>query len=185
GPEGDLAWQLASGTDCEPLRPQRRCVQLVEHLSLETPLSGRQPLLVAWEQTLCLLMRQQRFRCLAARQAELDAATALARDWSLVVTFKEPLADVRQMWSARRAALDEALFPGPLSELSIELRGLGPALGHQLALLRARSTMRSRLEEGLRQLKARYGYCPVGRVGGGGPWNRIPERKLGHLGFDP
>jgi DNA polymerase-4/protein ImuB len=185
GPEGDLAWQLASGTDCEPLRPQRRCVQLVEQLSLETPLSGRQPLLVAWEQTLSRLLRQRGFHGLAARQAELRAATERGRQWSRVVTFKEPLADFRQMWSPLRAALDEALFPGPLSELSIELRGLGPAQGHQLALPSARSTMRSRLEEGLRQLKARYGYCPVGRVVEVEPWNRIPERRLALIDFDP
>jgi DNA polymerase-4/protein ImuB len=89
------------------------------------------------------------------------------------------------MWPAFRAVLDEAQFPGPLSELSIELRGLGQAMGQQLALPNARSTMRGRLEEGLRQLKARYGYCPVGRVVEVEPWNRIPERRLALIDFDP
>jgi len=185
GPEGDLAWQLASGADREPLRPLRRSVQLAERLSLEAPLAGRQALLVAWEQTLSRLLRQQGFRGLAARQAELRAATERGRQWSRTITFKEPLANFRQMWPAFRAVLDEAQFPGPLSELSIELHGLGQAMGQQLALPNARSTMRGRLEEGLRQLKARYGYCPVGRVVEVEPWNRIPERRLALIDFDP
>jgi hypothetical protein len=131
------------------------------------------------------LLRQQGFRGLAARQAELRAATERGRQWSRTITFKEPLANFRQMWPAFRAVLDEAQFPGPLSELSIELLGLGQAMGQQLALPNARSTMRGRLEEGLRQLKARYGYCPVGRVVEVEPWNRIPERRLALIDFDP
>ena len=59
------------------------------------------------------------------------------------------------------------------------------ANGQQLALPDARSAMRERLEESLRQLKARYGYCPVGQVVEMEPWSRIPERRLGLIDFDP
>ena len=41
-----------------------------------------------------------------------------------------------------------------------------------------------RLEESLRQLKARYGYCPVGRVVEMEPWSRVPERRLALIDFD-
>ncbi|HZD64956.1 MAG TPA: hypothetical protein VE152_02530, partial [Acidimicrobiales bacterium] len=41
-----------------------------------------------------------------------------------------------------------------------------------------------RLEECLRQLTARYGYCPVGRVVAVEPWNRLPERRLALVTFD-
>lgn len=185
GPEGALAWELARGGDREPLRPQRRTLRLAERLSLETPLASRPALLAAWEQTLSRLARQHGFRGLAARQAELRATTERSRQWRRTITFKEPLSDFRRIWSALRAVLDEAQFPGPLSELVIELRGLGPAVGHQLALPSARSALRGRLEEGLRQLKARYGYCPVGRVVEVEPWNRVPERRLALIDCDP
>jgi len=185
GPEGALAWELAQGNDCEPLRPQPRCLRLAERLSLETPLASRPALMVAWEQTLVRVTLQRAFRGLAAKQALLRAATERERQWSRMITFKEPLADVRQMWSSLRAVLDEAQFPGPLSELVLELRGLEPAVGQQLALPSARSALRARLQEGFRQLKARYGYCPVGRVVEVEPWNRVPERRLALIDFDP
>lgn len=185
GAEGALAWELAQGNDREPLRPQRRRLRLVEQLSLETPLASRPALMVAWEQTLVRLGRQQAFRGLAARQALLRAVTERDRQWSRPITFKEPLADIRRIWSALRAVLDEAKFPGPLSELAVELCGLEPAAGHQLALPSARSALRARLQEGFRQLKARYGYCPVGRVVEVEPWNRVPERRLALVDFDP
>lgn len=185
GPDGVLAWRLARGGDREPLRPQRRVLPLAERLRLEAPLSSRQALLVAWEQTLSRLARQPAFGGLAARQAELRAATERGRQWSRTITFKEPLTDSRRMWSALRAALEDAQYPGPVSELVVELRGLGPAAGQQLALPGAGSSLRARLEVGLRQLKARYGYCPVGRVVEVEPWNRIPERRLALVDFDP
>lgn len=185
GAEGALAWELAHGNDRDPMRPPRRWRQLVERLSLETPLASRPALMVAWEQTLVRLGRQQAFCGLAARQALLRAATERERQWSRTITFKEPLADLRLIWSALRAVLDEAQFPGPLSELVVELCGLEPAAGHQLALPSARSALRARLQEGFRQLKARYGYCPVGRVVEVEPWSRIPERRLALIDFDP
>src|SRR5215510_8023345 len=99
GPEGALAWELAQGSDWEPLRPQVRSLRLAERLSLETPLASRPALIVAWEQTLVRLIRQREFRGLAARQALLRAVTERDRQWSRTITFKEPLADLRQIWS--------------------------------------------------------------------------------------
>ncbi len=184
GPEGALAWRLAHGGDREPLRPQRRGISLVEKLGFETPLASRQALIAAWEQTLSRLVRQGSFLGLAARQVEISAATERSRQWSRTITFIEPLADSRRIWSALRAVLEEAEFPGPLSEIVVELRGLEPVQGHQLAIPSARSVLRSRLEEALRQLKARYGYCPIGRVVEVEPWNRVPERRLALIDFD-
>ena len=184
GPEGALAWRLAHGDDRQPLRPQRRGMRLVERLGFETPLASRQALIAAWEQTVSRLVRQRGFQGLAARQAEVNAATERGRQWSRTVTFKEPLANSRRIWSALRSVLEEAEFPGPLSEVVVELHGLEPVQGHQLAIPSARSLLRSRLEEALRQLKARYGYCPIGRVVEVEPWNRVPERRLALIDFD-
>jgi DNA polymerase-4/protein ImuB len=185
GTEGAQAWELAHGTAHSPLKRRPRLVQVVEWLRLETPLVSQQAILAAWEQTLSRALRQPAFRGHAARQVELRGTTERGAQWERTVTFKEALADLRRMWAALRSVLDGAQFPAPLSELAVELKGLTEAHGQQLALPDARSAMRGRLEESLRQLKARYGYCPIGRVVEMEPWSRIPERRLGLIDFDP
>jgi DNA polymerase-4/protein ImuB len=47
-----------------------------------------------------------------------------------------------------------------------------------------RRRLREQLEDALRQLKARYGYCPVGRVVEVEPWSRIPEQRLALIDYD-
>ena len=119
---------------------------MVEWLRLETPLVSNQAILAAWEQTLSRALRQPAFRGHAARQAELRCTTERGGHWERTVTFKEALADLRRMWAALRSALEGAQFPGPLSELAVELKGLTHASGQQLALPDARSAMRERLD---------------------------------------
>jgi nucleotidyltransferase/DNA polymerase involved in DNA repair len=184
GPEGALAWDLAWGRDRSPLRPLPHQTRMAESLRLETPLVSRPAILAAWEETLGRLGRRWELQGLAARQVELRAATERGRQWARSITFKEPLAHIHGMWSAVCPVLEEARFPGPLAELTAELHGLAPAGGQQLALPSVRATMRARLEEGMRQLKARYGYCPLGRVVEMEPWSRIPERRLALVDFD-
>ena len=75
-------------------------------------------------------------------------------------------------------ALERASLPGPVSELSIELRGLRPSRGWQGELLPTRrlAERRERIDEGMRQLQAHYGRSLVGRMVPE-PWSRIPERR--------
>jgi nucleotidyltransferase/DNA polymerase involved in DNA repair len=184
GPDGALAWELAHGAVRTPLSVRPPPVRVEEWLRLEVPLVSRQAILAAWEQTLSRALRQPAFRGHAARQAELRGVTERGGHWERTVTFKEAAADLGRMWSALRPVLEEAQLPGPLLELGVELRGLSGRQGTQIALPDARTTMRERLEEALRQLKARYGYCPVGRVVEMEPWNRVPERRLALIDFD-
>jgi DNA polymerase-4/protein ImuB len=68
----------------------------------------------------------------------------------------------------------------------LELVALTPAAGRQETLwVDAKRQQRELLQETLRQLKARYGYCPVGRVVEVEPWSRIPERRVAFLAYDP
>jgi DNA polymerase-4/protein ImuB len=101
------------------------------------------------------------------------------------VTFKEALIERGRLWTALRSVLAEAQLPGPVSRLELELTGLVAAQGRQLALPVGRRRLREQLEDALRQLKARYGYCPVGRVVEVEPWSRIPEQRLALIDFDP
>jgi nucleotidyltransferase/DNA polymerase involved in DNA repair len=184
GPQGRLAWELARGRDDTPVRPPERPEMVVEEAAFEVPLASREGLLVAAEQALGRAHRDRRMTARAVRQAVLRAETERGACWERTVTFKEALAERDRLWTALRTVLSEAQLPGPIIRLQLELTGLVTAQGRQLALAVGRRRLREQLEEALRQLKARYGYCPVGRVVEVEPWSRIPEQRLALIDFD-
>ena len=185
GPAGALAWELARGEDRSPLQPRRKLERVVEELAFDSPLASREALLVAAEQALGRALRQPLLRGRAIRQAVLRTETERGACWERTVTFKEALAERSRLWTALRSVLAEAQLPGPVGRLEVELTGLVAAEGRQLALPVGRRRLREHLEEALRQLKARYGYCPVGRIVEVEPWSRIPERRLAIIDYDP
>ncbi|MGH7904681.1 MAG: DNA polymerase Y family protein, partial [Candidatus Dormibacteraceae bacterium] len=185
GPEGVIAWDLARGDPGPPLSPRRPRERVRERLGLDPPLVSRPALMVAWEQTLGRVLRQPAMKGQAARQAVLRVATERGGGWTREITFKEALVQRELIWPALASVLAEAPMPGPVCELELELAMLTPAQGRQLAIPSQRAGSKERLEESLRQLKARYGYCPVGRVVEIEPWSRIPERRQALIDFDP
>ena len=68
-------------------------------------------------------------------------------------------------------------MPGPVLELRIELIELTEPAGRQLELLAAGAEDRSRLSEGLRQVRASTGSGSVCTVVEVAPWSRIPETR--------
>jgi nucleotidyltransferase/DNA polymerase involved in DNA repair len=185
GPSGGLAWELARGRDDAPVQPPPKVERVVEGLDFEAPLASREALLVAAEQALGRALRDRRMSGRATRQAVLRVETERGACWERTVTFKEALIERGRLWTALRSVLAEAQLPGPVSRLELELTGLVAAQGRQLALPVGRRRLREQLEDALRQLKARYGYCPVGRVVEVEPWSRIPEQRLALIDFDP
>lgn len=185
GPHGVMAWELARGRDRSSLQPRRKPERAVEDLVFDSPLVSREALLVAAEQALGRALRQPVIAARAARQAVLRAETERGACWERTVTFKEALAERSRLWTALRSILADVQLPDPVSRLEVELSGLVSAQGRQLALPVGRRRLREQLEEALRQLKARYGYCPVGRVVEVEPWSRIPEQRLALIDFDP
>jgi nucleotidyltransferase/DNA polymerase involved in DNA repair len=185
GVEGQLAARLAVGEDGEPVRPRPRLERVVERVELETPLANREALLVVAEQALTSLLRRPAARDRAARQLRVRADTEQGTFWERSLTFKEAEAERDRIWVVLRQALQEAELPGPVCGLRVELVGLTAELGRQLGLPVMRRRVREHLEEALRQLKTRYGYCPVGRIVEVEPWSRIPERRLALIDFDP
>lgn len=185
GPEGELAARLAVGEDEDPVRPRPRLERVVERVELETPVVNREALLVAAEQALTRALRQPRIRERAARQVGLRAETEQGACWERTLTFKEPLGERDPIWSVLRATLQEAQLPGPVVVLRLELAGITAEQGRQLSLPLMRKRVRDHLEEAMRQLKAHYGYCPVGRIVEVEPWSRVPERRLALIDFDP
>lgn len=191
GPEGGQVWGMARGR-AEPLRPRERREEVLGRLRLEEPLAGREALAAAFEEALATALAHPLLRGRAVRQARLHARTERGAAWDRAVTFKEALTDRRRLWAVLRTHVEDARLPGPVSEVVVGLGGLCRPQGRQGELLPARLAPRrppagrgaERLEECLRQLEARYGYCPVGRVVVLEPWSRIPERRMALASFD-
>jgi nucleotidyltransferase/DNA polymerase involved in DNA repair len=188
GPEGGRAWDLANGIDFEPVRPRPPRQPVVEHLAMDDALVSREAVLVAAEHALNGLLRHPARRGRAARQVVVRVVSENGGRWQRVLTAKEPLVDRGRLWQLIRPALVNAALPGPVTELSLELEGLTAPPGRQGELLARTGGGRARrvnVEESLRQLKARYGRCPVGRVLAVEPWSRIPERRQALIDLDP
>jgi nucleotidyltransferase/DNA polymerase involved in DNA repair len=179
GAEGIRLVALLDGAS-EPVRPRPREERLRERLAFPEPLTSREAVLAAAAQVLRRVLRHPRRQGRVARQLVVRAETEQGKRWESRVTLRHARCDHDGFWVALAPALERASLPGPVSELSVELRGLRPSRGWQGELLptrRASAERRERIEEGLRQLQARYGRSPVGRMVPVEPWSRIPERR--------
>jgi protein ImuB len=177
GPEGLAAWRMARGADSADVHPRPWRQMAVQRLPLAAPLSLREPLLAALQQLINQLCAAPAFRNAAARQATLTMLTERDGEWRRTLTFKEPMGEARTLFELLRPLLADAQLPGPAIEIELELGDLVPARGWQALLPVSRGGRTELLERGLRQLRSRYGYCPVFRVVGVEPWSRIPERR--------
>jgi protein ImuB len=179
GAEGIRLVALLDGAS-EPVRPRPREERLRERLAFPEPLTSREAVLAAAAQVLRRVLRHPRRQGRVARQLVVRAETEQGKRWESRVTLRHARCDHDGLWVALAPALERASLPGPVSELSVELRGLRPSRGWQGELLptrRASAERRERIEEGLRQLQARYGRSPVGRMVPVEPRSRIPERR--------
>ncbi len=179
GAEGIRLVALLDGAS-EPVRPRPCEERLRERLAFPEPLTSREAVLAAAAQVLRRVLRHPRREGRVARQLVVRAETEQGKRWESRMTLRHARCDHDGLWVTLAAALERASLPGPVSELSVELRGLRPSRGWQGELLptrRASAERRERIEEGLRQLKARYGRSLVGRMVPVEPWSRIPERR--------
>jgi nucleotidyltransferase/DNA polymerase involved in DNA repair len=186
GAEGTRLVGLLGGA-VEPLCPRPRQERLRERLAFPEPLTSREAVLAAAAQVLRRVLRHPKRRGRVARQFVMRAETEQGKRWESTVTLRHARGDHDGVWVALAPALERASLPGPVSELSIELRGLRASRGWQNELLstsRASAERRERIEEGLRQLRIRYGRNPVGRMVPVEPWSRIPERRWALVELD-
>lgn len=186
GPAGGLAWLAARGRDPRgvlprPHEPQR----VVEHVQMQPPLASREAVVRSTEQLLGRALRQPHAAQRVVRVLHLRTESDDERTWERTQTLKEPTADRDRLWTALRAQLERAEFPGPIARLELELEGLGAERGRQAGLFRDHRRRREQLDEMVRHLKVRYGRSPVGRVVEVEPWSRIPERRHALMDYDP
>src|SRR5438034_1628559 len=175
GPDGRRAWGLARGGAAARVRGRRPPAELVE--SLEFPeavgneLTLRRALAALVETALARPERRDRF----VRKVALGARLVSGGSWRRTLTLREPSADADRIRIALAPRLAE--LPAPVLELRLELVELTAPAGHQLELLAAGAEDRSRLSEGLRQVRASTGSGSVCNVVEVAPWSRIPETR--------
>lgn len=185
GRSGVIAWELARGVDGRPVLPEPYVERIIEALDFGPPLVSREAVLMALQTMLTRSLRQPLVQHRVVRAVAVSAVTERDRRWNRLLTLKEPTGDRDRLWVALRTIIDYADLPGAIATLRLELSGLTGEGEKQVQLFRERARRQEELEEMLRQLKARYGHCPVGRVVEVEPWSRVPERRMALVDFDP
>ncbi len=175
GPDGRRAWSLARGGTAARVRgrtPPCAVAELLEFPeAVGNALTLRRALAALLETVLARPERRDRF----VRKVALCARLATGGSWRRTLTLREPSADADRIRVALAPKLAE--LPAPVLELRVELVELTAPSGHQLELLAAGAEDRSRLREGLRQVRASTGSGSVCTVVEVAPWSRIPETR--------
>lgn len=175
GPDGRRAWSLARGGATARVRGRRPPAELVE--SLEFPeaigneLTLRRALGALIDTALARPERRDRF----VRKVALSAKVVGGGSWRRAMTLREPSADADRIRLGLAPKLAD--LPAPVLELRLELVELTESAGRQLELLAAGAEDRTRLREGLRQVRASTGSGSVCTVVEVAPWSRIPETR--------
>jgi protein ImuB len=180
GPDGRRAWGLARGGAATHVRGRRPPAEVAE--SLEFPeavgneLTLRRALGALVETVLARPERRDRFVRKVALAARLvSTGSGGGGSWRRTLTLREPSADADRIRLALGPKLAE--LPAPVLELRVELVELTAPAGHQLELYAAGAEDRTRLREGLRQVRASTGSGSVCTVVEVAPWSRIPETR--------
>jgi nucleotidyltransferase/DNA polymerase involved in DNA repair len=175
GPSGRRAWGLARGGAAARVRGRRPPSELVEALefpeAVGNELTLRRALGALVETILARPERRDRF----VRKVALAARLVGGGSWRRTLTMREPSTEADRIRIALAPRLAE--LPAPVVELRLELVELTAPSGNQLELLAAGAEDRSRLREGLRQVRASTGTGSVCTVVEVAPWSRIPETR--------
>jgi hypothetical protein len=172
GPDGRRAWSLARGGTAARVRGRRPPSAV--YASLEFPeaigneLTLRRALAGLVDKALARPERRDRF----VRKLALSARLETGGSWRRTLTLREPHADAERI----------RVVPSPVVELRLELVELTESTGQQLELLSAvgggaGAEDRTRLREGLRQVRASTGSGSVCTVVEVAPWSRVPESR--------
>ncbi|HET8894109.1 MAG TPA: hypothetical protein VFM96_08455 [Gaiellaceae bacterium] len=175
GPDGRRAWGLARGGAAARVRGRRPPSELAEALefpeAVANELTLRRALGGLIETAIARPERRDRF----VRKVALGARLVSGGSWRRTLTLREPSADSDRIRIALAPRLAE--LPEPVLELRIELVELTEPAGRQLELLAAGAEDRTRLREGLRQVRASTGSGSICTVVEVAPWSRIPETR--------
>jgi nucleotidyltransferase/DNA polymerase involved in DNA repair len=176
GPDGRLAWELASGIDRRTVTPRPRNEIVVEALAMPTPAVSREMLLVGLRQLVTRAFSRRVLKGRQVRQVILHAMLEGRRSWERTLVLKEP-SGASQLITALDLRLQALEMPGPIESITLQLSGIVNEVAHQQVLPTMRPRHASPVTEAIHQLKQRYGLSPLFRVVEVEPWSRIPERR--------
>src|SRR5947209_15996492 len=175
GPDGRRAWSLARGGAAARVRGRRPPAELVESLEFPEAVGNELTLRRAFASLLERILARPERRDRFVRKVALAARLVGGGSWRRTLTLREPSTEADRIRIALASRLAE--LPAPVVELRLELVELTEPSGHQLELLAAGAEDRSRLREGLRQVRASTGTGSVCTVVEVAPWSRIPETR--------
>jgi nucleotidyltransferase/DNA polymerase involved in DNA repair len=185
GGSGGRAWAMARGQDTSTVMPRPHTERIVESMQAEPPLVSQEAVSYSMRQLLGRILRHRAVSGRFVRSLRLHITAEDDRVWSHEQALKEPSSDGDRLWLVIRTILERTPYPAPVTGLSIELLELSQESGKQSVLFPGRIRHRERLDEMVRQLKARYGAPPLKRVVEVEPWSRIPERRHALMDYDP
>jgi protein ImuB len=176
GAEGTEAWRLANGEGDARVTPRRPPTEIAEGLEFPEPVANELTLARALSVLVDRLLAREERGGRTARKVAVSARLVGGGSWRQTATLREPTAEPERLRQALAPKLLE--LPAPAVELRLELGELTESVGTQAELVRPRgSRLRSRLREGLRQVRAAVGIDAVCTVVEVAPWSRIPETR--------
>jgi len=175
GPDGRRAWSLARGEDGTRVRARKPPAEIAERLELPEAVGNELTLRRALNALLDRILARPERGGREIRKVALSARL-VGGSWRRTVTLREPSAERGTLRAALGPKLAE--LPAPVLSLGVELLALTRSEGRQLALVRPEGDeLQTRLQEGLRQVRASAGSGAVATVVEVAPWSRIPEQR--------
>lgn len=184
GPDGRLAWELASGIDRRVVVPRPQDATVIEELAMPTPAISREMLMIGIRQMVNRAFGKRILKDRQVREVTLQALLEGNRSWERTMVLKEP-SGARQLIAAMDLRLQALEMPGPIESVTLHLRGIVNELAHQQTLPTLRPRHDPPIAAAIQQLKQRYGLSPLFRVVEVEPWSRIPERRHALITYEP
>src|SRR5687768_4765958 len=184
GEEGARIGSRSRGREVDPFRPRRAPERLLLGLPIEPAVAELEAIRFVLRRLAIALGGSLAARGLAAERGrlrlELDLAFARAgTPPELVVEgrFPEPTADAEAIERLLLARLERTPPPAAVARLELELAGVAPAAGQQLALFVPQAARNARLGWQLARLALTFGADRVRRVELADPEAPLAERR--------
>jgi protein ImuB len=176
GTQGAEVWRLAHGDSDGRVVARKPSAEIAETLEFPEPVANELTLGRALAALLDRLLAREERGGRLPRRVAVSARLVGGGSWRRAATLREPTAEPARLRQALAPKLSE--LPAPAVELRLELGELTESVGTQAELVRPRgSRLRSRLREGLRQVRTAVGIDAVCTVVEVAPWSRIPETR--------
>jgi protein ImuB len=176
GREGAEAWRLLRGEGDGRVEARRPPAEIAEALEFPEPVANELTLERAFSALLERLLAREERAGRMPRRLAVSACLVGGGSWRRTTTLREPTSEPERLYQSLAPKLKE--LPAPAVELRLELGELTESVGTQAELVRPRgSRLRSRLREGLRQVRAAVGIEAVCTVVEVAPWSRVPETR--------